>query len=343
MHSRVLAFNLLAFLVACRSASSVTPPFYSTQIVHIEPAALPSTLSGHLYVADHAGIQRFPIARGLLSSRADLLYPNVSTPIILDSTNHLYATSGMKIYVYVPGSTKVARTVTVPSTFSVGVDEVTVFGVKSLATDNVGRLYVAIGARFCHAGSVGCSGPYGGEFVLVYASNANANASPASIIQVSGCTGSEFHALLDASSLVVDQYRYVIVGTTVCTTAIYTIAGTFYTPETYLRTVTGSWLVKPNGIVLASGELYIDITNGPSSFVAAIPATANGSPVPREISVSGEKSFGRGIAIADGVLFTADPTANAVYAVSSLASGVQKPLILLHISAGSPTDVKVGL
>jgi hypothetical protein len=110
--------------------------------------------------------------------------------------------------------------------------------------------------------------------------------------------------------------------------------------------LTGPGIVSPGGLAVdASDELYVDNAGqGTNSFIAAYPATANGSPKPdRKIKVSGAQSFGNAIAVAASRLIIPDNYANAVYAVRATRKGVQTPIWTLSLPSGfSPQDVKLG-
>jgi hypothetical protein len=111
--------------------------------------------------------------------------------------------------------------------------------------------------------------------------------------------------------------------------------------------LTGSGIVFASGLALdSSDEMYVDNpTDSPynlaSSFIAAYPASASGSPPPdREITVQGAQ-FGFGIAVSPlNLLYVPDPVNNAVYELHSQRNGLQKPISVLSVS--SPYDVKLG-
>lgn len=340
-----ISLAICVSLAACSAASPIAPQLSSKGVATAEREALLGTFSGHLYVADNYGVERFPITNGIPATRPDLRYAGVTPPIALDSTNHLYATSGFNIIVYLPGSTRVARTLHVVSPSNVGIiEEIAIIGlVKSLVIDRAGHLFVGLGVRFCRAGSVGCSGPWFAKGVFVYAPNASGSPKPGFTFarQCESGFGGYFQAFHDFGGLALDTLGDLIVATSTCQNGVYTI-GPPLGQGFVLRIVTGAAVQNPNGVALdSSGVLYVNNPNGNHSFIAAFPVIANGNIVPRVISIVGEKSFGHGIAAAAGRLFVPDPLNNAVYEISSLGSGAHTPVIL-HIDSGSPTDVKFG-
>jgi hypothetical protein len=118
------------------------------------------------------------------------------------------------------------------------------------------------------------------------------------------------------------------------------------TDPTKIADLTGSGIVSPSGLAFgSSNEMYVDNPNGMSSFISAYRAKASGSrPPDREITVTGQQTFGSGIATGAGLMLIPDPAANVVYAVSVHKNGVQTPLWTLSLPFGfSPQGVKLGL
>ncbi len=307
----------------------------------------------HLYVADSNGVERFPISNGVPKSPPDLTYLGVGAPIAVGPSGDLYATSYPQTYpariaVFRKDSTRRTRTLNVSikgcnKPFKCGQGPV-----SALLVDSQGHLFVGYQSTYCQrvqSGGVVCTTSF---VVFIYAPNARGHATRHKTIVVqncggfdAGCGGQDAGLALDSQGdLLVSlfhqehgfYYRYVYA---------YTLQGT------KVRTLTGSGVVFPNGLATdASDELYVD--NPVSSynqygvaFVAAYPATANGSPPPdREIMVKNAQ-FGTGIAVsALNLLYVPDPTNNVVYELHSDRNGSQKPISTLSVSA--PEDVKLG-
>lgn len=343
------SWALFALLCACSggfSPPSANPISPSQQQLSEEVATTASILSGHLYVADAAGVQRFPIVNGVPRTTPDLTYTGVTAPIALDSFNHLYATNGLTVNVYQPGSIRLVRTVHVVSPGSAGIDiNIAILtGIRSLAVDAVGHLYVALGVRYCIAGSVGCSGPVFAKAAFSYAANAGGTPKPRFFVIVqclgAGSTTCFSKTLADYGGFAVAANGDLLAASTLFGTRIYTIASPFLQPST-IRILSESALLHPNGLAIdTSGELYVDNPNGSSSFVSAYPVTASGTPAPnRKILIAGATGFGRGITTGASRLFVPDASGFA-YEVSSLIGGTQKPIFRFAVK--SPSDVKLG-
>ncbi|MBV8636984.1 MAG: hypothetical protein JO322_02805 [Candidatus Eremiobacteraeota bacterium] len=321
-----LATAALALLAACSGQSHFTGA--TRMLPALSDSQSTPVLTGHLYVANASQVQRFAISGGEPRSSPDLTYAGVSAPIALDASNDLYATRGLRIYVYPPGSTTPARSLHIART--------TLGGVRSLAIDRQRHLYVNLIFR-------GIGPVVDTKAVLVYAANASGNAKPINEIIYDRCSRS-FSCILDDNDeggMAIDESGELLVASTINQNAVRTYASPA-TQSLLLRTLMGNGVLDPNGVAVdTSDELFVNNPNGTSSFVAVFPATASGSAFPlREISVFGAKSFGRGIATAAGRLFVTDPLANAVYEVPSLTGGQQTPTDKLSVI--SPVDVKLG-
>jgi|GEM_PF-6938481 len=346
--------TIISALIGCNSAHTAVPQLPTTDVhasatnpgmsindthnANFNPSTLGSLLSGHLYVADAAGVQRFAIINGKPSG-LPITYTGVTAPIALDSKNHLYATSGLTVFVYGATSTRPIRSVHVVDT------TVTILShIGAVAVDQFGHLYLTIGVRYCRPASAGC--PIGfAKAVYVYAANATGNAIPLRHYLIDGCPtdiGCFIVTSHDQGGLVLDKAGELLVASVERLPVIYA----FSSPETRainVRSLTGSGVVNPGGLAVdALDELYVDNNpSGSAPFIAAYPATASGRLTPgREIFVRGAKSFGSGMATSASLMFIPDPLANVVYEVNPAKSGLQSPIATLSVKA--PTDVKIG-
>lgn len=294
-----------------------------------------TVLAGHLYVADAVGVQRFPIVNGVPAARADLTYTGVAAPIALDNSNHLYATSGLTVVVYAPGTTTRIRTlrVSTPPYFGATI----LGGVRALTVDAAGHLYAALSIRApsCPV----CILYAGAKAVMIYAANASGTPKPVQWFFAYFCAGCTLQAEFDQGGLALYNGN-LLVATLVGGAKVITISNPISSPGR-LHTLSGTGVQLPRGLAIDSlGELYVNNSNSTSSFVAVYPATASGSPAPsREISVFGQKSFGTGIATRAGRLFIPDSAGNIVFDVSSTIGGRQTAKTL---AVSDPIDVKLG-
>jgi hypothetical protein len=309
--------------------------------------------SGHLYVADAAGAQRFGITNGIPATTADLTYSGVYAPIALDSLHYLYAASSAGINVYSPGSTQLSRTIPITTLTCAGgyttryiTSEAQVI---SMALDKNRYLFAGVSSAswVFHAASVG------GYWI---------HSSSIAVRMFAPGTSSPFHSITEwsATNSVVSPPRcatpphtafdglatdssdeLLLSNNRASPPVIDSESGIETSSPKQVRSITGTGVTNPNGLAVdAAGDLYVDNENGTSSFIAVYPVAANGEPAPiRKISVTGESSFGSGIDVASGRLFVPDPGGNAVYEISASASGAQTPTIL-HVT--QPTDVKLG-
>ena len=325
------------------------------------PAGPDGQLNGHLYVASSGGVmERFRIVHGVPQSTPDRTYSG-GAPIAVDSHGYLYASKlgiqglcggglfseGVTIVVYAPHShsTSPVRTLNL----SGGSDED--LGIGSLFADGQGYVYVGVAVTNTETGMGAFS--YG---VNVFSPGASGCDGPVQTFDSGRCNNSRFPVVPAAhretgcpgyglTGLAMDAQANLHVSNNLSTNSVLSFESPVTDP-TQIADLTGPGIVSPSGLAVdASDELYVDNAGqGTSSFVAAYRAKANGSPPPdREISVTGEQSFGNGIAIAAGQLIIPDPTANVVYAVRARKNGVQTPIWTLALSSGfSPQDVKLG-
>lgn len=311
-------------------------------------------LKSHLYVAasgtySSAGpVERFRMADGVPESKPDRTYPGVGAPIAVDSVGYLYATlngnfgslcsgyPGAFIFVYSPHSNKPVRMLAVSCTSPIGDGA----SVTSLFVDAHGYVYVGV-AGFRQS-------QYASWYVNVYSPGASGYESPVQQIDYGSCNtvagGCEGIAGL-ATDLQGDLHVSVSTGNPHPKTPSVLSFASPTTDPTQIADLTGSGIAEPSGLAIdTSNEMYVDNSEGTSSFVSAYRAKANGSPPPdREITVVGEQWFGRGIATGAGSLIIPDQNANVVYAVRAWKNGAQTPLWTLSLPPGfSPLDVKLG-
>jgi hypothetical protein len=331
--------------------SSVTPQRHDADSSsHPEPD---NQLNGHLYVAasgtySSAGlVERFRIAHGVPEPKPDRTYPGVGAPIAVDSAGYLYATlngsfgslcagyPGAFVVVYPPHSNKSVRMLTVSCTSPVGNGA----AVTSLFADSHGYLYVGV---------AGFNGQALSWYVNVYSPGASGYEPSVQQIDYGSCNsvggGCEGMAGL-AGDLQGNLHVSVSSGNPHPKTPSVLSFASPTTDPTQIADLTGSGIVAPLGLAIdTSNELYVDNSDGTSSFVSAYRAKANGNLAPdREISVVGEQWFGIGIATGAGRLIIPDSNANVVYAVHARKNGVQSPIWTLSLSPGfSPLDVKLG-
>ncbi len=315
----------------------------------------------HLYVADSNGVERFQISDGVPKSPPDLTYSGVGAPIAIGPSGDLYATSYPQKYpatiaVFRKDSLRRIRTLNASikgcNTFFKCVQG----PVSTLLVDPQGHLFVGYQYISCsknrYVGWV-CTTSF---VVFVYGANARGHAKKLKEITVTkcssfvdvGCGGQVAGFALDSQGdLLVSlfyefgspsfgwtYYRYVYA---------YTLQGG------RLRTLTGSGVAFPNGLSTdTSDELYVDNPVTPlgfnptgKAFIAAYPATANGSPPPDRAIMVKNAQFGTGIAVSPlNLLYVPDPTSNVVYELHSDRNGTQKPISTLLVS--EPEDLKLG-
>jgi hypothetical protein len=351
-------FALAALPVACAGGHMATPPV-SDRVGDLpvgDRAALTiSGPSGHLYVADAAGVQRFDINNGIPASTADLTYSGVYAPIALDSLHYLYAASGTGIKIYLPGSTQLSRAIPIAALVCTGGGLGSLSGyiksenqVFSLALDKNRYLFAGVYSKSFTFRTASAGG-----FWIVVGSIAIRVFAPGSSTPIDSIVESTFsyttentpfcklpsHTAFDG--LATDSSDELFVSNEGATPVIDVETGIETTSPKQVRSIAGTGVTNPNGLAVdASGNLYVDNEKSTSSFVAVYPVTANGDPVPlRTISIKGALSFGSGIDVVSGRLFVTDPSGNAVYEVPATASGIQTPTIL-HVT--QPTDVKFG-
>ena len=301
--------------------------------VPIEPESL--SFSGHLYVADAAGVQRFPAPV--------LTYSAATSPIVVDGSNRLYAvnrTCYACITVYAPGAATPVRTlnIIVPPILL----QARLGRVSALALDSTGHLYVGVTILYCRYNmTTGCTLSKR-KAALIYAPNASGSPVPRVVVPPNSCSPCSGVFFNDVGGLALDSHGDLIIAS-VITHKIYTIASPLTAPAFAqpIRTISGSGVESPAGLAVdSSGVLYVDNPpNGLNNFIAAFPVTANGPVAPtRVISVAGALSFGYGIAVGGGHLYIPDVSGNSVDEVSSLIGGTQTPL---KLSVSSPGDVKL--
>jgi hypothetical protein len=318
---------------------------------------------GHLYVADSNGVERFPISNGVLKLPPDLKYSGVGAPIAIGPSGDLYATSYPQMYpatiaVFRKDSTRRIRTLNVSikgcNTFFKCVQ-----GPVSALLVAQGHLFVGYQHTECSRGRSGfyC---YRDFLVLVFAANARGHAKRLKQITVSSCSwrlAGPGCGAGQVAGLALDNEGDLLVSlfwqfgsqsfgwNDYSDVRAYTLQGRKKTP---VRTLTGSGVAFPNGLAAdTSDELYVDnpaysgFNPTGKAFIAAYPATANGSPPPdREIMVK-DAQFGSGIAVSPlNLLYVPDPTNNVVYELHSDRNGTQRPTSTLSVSA--PEDVKLG-
>lgn len=318
-----------------------------------DAATLTVAPTGHLYVADAAGVQRFDVTNGMPAPTPDLSYSGVYAPIALDTLHYLYAASTSGVNVYLPGSTQLSRTIPIV-TLTCGGGYTTRYitseaQVISLTLDKNRYLFVGVSRSSYqfYPASVG------GFWI---------RSSSIAIRMFAPGTSTSFHSITEwsASNTVVSPPRcatpphtafdglatdssdeLLLSNNRAAPAVIDAETGIETTTPKQIRSITGSGVINPNGLAVdPSGHLYVDNENGTSSFVSVYPVTTNGGPAPiQTISIKGAASFGSGIDVASGRLFVPDPLGNSVYEVSASASGAQTPLTL-HVT--QPTDVKFG-
>jgi hypothetical protein len=279
---------------------------------------------GHLYIAGTLGsspyVERFKVANGIPKATPDRTYMGVGWPIAVDVQGNLYASALPNIEMFSPDSKKPARSLTVGAA-------------TSLTVDDQGYLYVG-----------GWWGDEEGEYwyVLVYAPGAQGNMRYSQYINIGSCLSQNACGTQGyAGGLAIDVQGNLHVSSIGSSLGVLTFASPTTNP-TPAGILTGAGITSPWGLAIgAHNELYVDNPNGPDSFVAAYPASANGTQAPdRTIAIAGAQTFGPGIAAQDGRLFVADTAGNAVYEVRAKKGGTQKPIATL--SAPAPLDVKFG-
>jgi hypothetical protein len=301
-------------------------------------------VKGHLYVASSfetepsSTVQRFRIVGGVPESKPDRVYSSVGAPIAVDSHGYLYATGnlmtgcgaigGAGVFVYGPRSRSPIRTLCIA-----GCGNPPCAGISSLFVDGQGYLYSGIGVRFVR---------YGGSWqVNVYSPGSSGETPPVQTIDSGSCNTKGCQYTL--TGLAVDAHDNLHVSNNGSPESVLSFASPTTNP-TQIADLTGSGIVNPSGLAVdSSNEMYVDNPNGTNSFISAYRAKANGNPPPdREISVTGEQTFGSGIATAAGLLLIPDPMANVVYAVRARKNGPQRPIWALALPSGfSPEDVKL--
>jgi hypothetical protein len=343
-------------LVGCSVSESTTPQMPGSQSAVIADRPGSAKVPGHLYVAGAAGsnVERFSISDGKPTLPPDLTYSGVGAPIVITSTGHaLYATSASTITEFRNGSTKPVLTLNVSPPCNSNC-----YGgaISSLLVDPEGHLFVGYeySEKFCHK-YYGCLTTI--YFVTyVYAAGASGNAQPSVSIsagscnqtKISQCAGAVSGLSLDAEGELLTSFWESTWFRKVWTTSSAVYA--YSSPTSYpklVRTLTGSGVGFASGLAVdRSDEMYVDNPTDPpvntsNSFIAAYPASANGSPPPdREISVPGAQ-FGFGIAVSPlHLLYVPDPVNNVVYELRSSRDGQQKPISVLQVSR--PEDVKLG-
>ena len=346
--SRRIAVIIATMLTGCTGGHGLAPrmPTFS----HAQSArpissyadrslALTQSVRGHLYVADAAGVQRFPIVNGVLAAKSDLAYPGVGAPIIIDPLSHdLYVSHCCFIVAeYASGSTNPVRTLNIPGR------------ITGLSVDPQGRLYVGIAAglrcfRFGYC-----------EFVtnefLVYSRVASGNANPLQrvIVSESGCIQCALPLYRYYIALALDKQEELVASSHAPSASSGCNGVCIYaspaTASHLVSTLSGPHITtNPSALAVdTSNELYVgnDPSGSSQPFVSAFHRRTNGNwSFDRETAVVGMKSIGNGIATAAGRLFVPDPLANVVYEVYSTRAGQQNPIS--RLSVVSPEDVQLG-
>lgn len=280
--------------------------------------------AGHLYVVGATSIERFPIENGVPHANPDLKYLGSYSHIALDSLHYLYASKGMKVYVFAPNSTAVARTLTVTTGHR------TFRGIESMVLDSQRRLYVTFTTYFDGC-STACFETW--NMVYVYAAGASGNASTLQAIAVED-------NLHNGSSntytpgLAIDAQGEILVSSVMAWTRdVFSYASLTASRRT---AVAGG---NPFGLAVdTSNELFVDNPNGAISVY--VRSSAGTWSLSRTVTVIGVSSFGTGIVTAGNRLFLENPTAGAVYEVNSLVAGPQHSIATVNVAGAQ--DVRVG-
>lgn len=292
----------------------------------------------HVYVSYYgAHVQKpvvaaYPLVGPKPAARPDRVYVGVSAPIAIGPDGRLYTTSGSfsnTIAVFAAGSTKLERTITIPSSVCSYYPRP-----SAVAVDANNYLYVAYNSVCSILVSVKSALP--GSGVLVYPPSASGSSAPAAVIDI----GNFPDETCCAAGLAIDRTG----DLNLAVNGSLAYVSTYATPETkptLVRTLLSQEVLGDLAVDRSNGELYaVSCPSVPNCFITVFPARASGFAIPaRQIfPVRESQKLIRfsGVALDGHEIFTAASTytGGKLLEFDAPHAGPQVPLSVIKIPNG---------